>query len=366
MRRIQIKIVKNTGLQTINVIFCLLVFMTFSIVSTANDKNSRGLNFSAYASKPDSGSYHALVIGNSQYSDPAGLWEPLSTPITDAKSIQDILRSQYGFVSVELLLNASRREILNGFNQLSKRVNPGDRVLIYYAGHGHYDEINNLGYWVPVDAEGEDDSTFISNSTIRDKIRSLALNANNTLVISDSCFSGSLFRAKSRSQSRNISNEIARIGDDFQEVSLYYEKISSKKSAQLLSSGGVEFVDDNYNNSGHSPYTYYLLKRLLDADRKLFSASELALEIQRSVAANVVQTPEYGAIFGVGHDGGEFVFQRIAHSQASPRVKSTEFPQRGSNSAANSKKANSSDVAAKSDQTEKAVMEDFTNLMPSF
>ena len=36
-----------------------------------------------------------------------------------------------------------------------RRAQPEDTVIIFYAGHGYYDEDTELGYWLPADAEKE-------------------------------------------------------------------------------------------------------------------------------------------------------------------------------------------------------------------
>ena len=64
-------------------------------------------------------------------------------------------------------------------------------LLLYYSGHGWYDEFLDQGYWIPVDSELDDYSKYISNSTIRDYLSSFP--THHTLLLADSCFSGSLF-----------------------------------------------------------------------------------------------------------------------------------------------------------------------------
>lgn len=255
--------------------------------------------------------YHALVIGNNLYTDPSNQWRTLKTAIADAQEMAKTLRNVYGFDHVKLLENVTRRQIIRALSKLQQQIQPGDNVLVYYAGHGYLDQNSQMGYWVPVDAEGTDDSTFISNSTIRDKVEVIARVAQNTFIISDSCFSGSLLRSRQRGFQRT--NEPGGLNS---EASLqYYQKVATKKSIQILAAGGVEFVDDNYRRSGHSPFTYFLLKALRDSPNTLFSASELSLNIQRLVADNVKQTPESGVLQGVGHEGGEFVFRKAALQQ---------------------------------------------------
>jgi len=249
--------------------------------------------------------YFALVIGNDIYRDPTQQWASLQTAVADAEAVHELLQDHFIFTDVNLLLNATRRDIIRALTNLSETLTEGDKVLIYYAGHGYFDENADVGYWVPVDAEGSDDSTFISNSVLRDKLNAITKKAQNTLLISDACFSGSLIRTNTRAFQRIVKPE----NIPAKEIPIRYQKFESKKSAQIITSGGMEYVDDDYRHSGHSPFTYFLLNELTERKDGLFSASELALNVQQRVADNVKQSPEAGIIQGVGHEGGEFVFR---------------------------------------------------------
>jgi len=245
-----------------------------------------------------SGKYRALVIGNNDYDDPEKLWPSLKTAVADAEAVADILKTDYGFAEIILLKNATRRDIVKAFNRLAKAAQTNDSVLIYYAGHGYLNEETKEGFWIPVDAEGRDDSTFVRNSTIKVKLGVIADKARHVLLVSDSCFSGALLREGNRGVSLDQKNE------------RYYQKVAKKKSVQILAAGGLEFVDDNYKGTGHSPFTYYLLQSLKDNNVRYFEATDLSQETSRNVSVNTMQTPESGVLQGAGHAGGEFFFLR--------------------------------------------------------
>ena len=129
------------------------------------------------------GTYRALVMGNDKYKDPEGLWIPLKTAVSDAQSVAKVLREDYGFGKVNLLLNATRRQMIRAFNKLAKESRNNDSVLIYYAGHGFLRESTREAFWIPVDAEGKDDSTYVPNSTINTKLSVIADNARHVLLV---------------------------------------------------------------------------------------------------------------------------------------------------------------------------------------
>ena len=245
------------------------------------------------------GVYRALIIGNDRYQDPHQRWPALETAVSDARAVSDILQQHYGFSDLEVLENATRREILRALDRLSKRALPNDSILVYYAGHGFLDSESERGFWVPVDAEGVDSTTFLRNSTIRDELTTIASRAQHTLLISDSCFSGTLLRRGTRG--------IATPNPDQD----YLKKVSKKKSVRIISAGGVEYVDDNYRKSGHSPFTYFLLNELENNDRELLTVSELSSNVTRAVANNVDQVPETGVLQGAGDELGEFIFIKL-------------------------------------------------------
>ncbi len=285
----------------------LLGFMLLSLIAqnllAQQYTGKRGIGLELHepvARAPFSGGfYRALIIGNNVYHDPSGQWPHLKTAVSDARSLSQVLKSQYGFSDISLLENATRRDVLKAMEALANRALPNDNILVYYAGHGFIDDEKQRGFWVPVDANGLDNTTFLRNSTIRDELNLIASRAKHTLLISDSCFSGSLLRPVSRGLSQVSDSE------------KYFKKVSSKKSVQIMAAGGIEYVDDNFQSSGHSPFTYFLLNELKNNDRELITLSELSQNVTRVVANNVEQVPQSGVLQGAGDELGEFIFIKL-------------------------------------------------------
>ncbi|MDH5445343.1 MAG: caspase family protein [Gammaproteobacteria bacterium] len=280
---------------TVLVVFCLDFKISYA--------ESRGIGMKSINSKPvlpiDTGTYRALIIGNNDYSDAGGTWPSLKTAVSDARALKQVLKEQYHFTDVKLMENASRKDVLLALQSLSRRVLTNDSVLVYYAGHGYLDENTNTGYWVPTDAKGHDHTSYLRNSTIRDELMLISSRVRHTLLISDSCFSGSLLRSGVRGIHSNIGTD------------QYYKKVAMKKSVQIMAAGGVEYVDDDYKSSGHSPFSYFLLNELKSNDRTMLSLSELSTNVEKAVANNVDQVPESGVLHGAGDELGEFVFIKV-------------------------------------------------------
>lgn len=282
----------------------LIMFSFFGLLTlNVYAAESRGISIEKTASTQSSainkGVYRALVIGNNEYQDKQGRWDALSTAVTDAREVARLLKQQYGFTDIKLLENATRRDVLFALEDLANKSLKNDNVLIYYAGHGFLDDETNKGFWVPVDADGSDHTTFLRNSTIRDEVSSIASRVQHTLLISDSCFSGSLLRTASRGISES----------DYSEK--YFEKVSNKKSVQIMAAGGFEFVDDDYRESGHSPFTYFLVNELKTNNSPMLTVSQLSGNVERAVANNVDQVPESGVLQGAGDELGEFIFIKL-------------------------------------------------------
>lgn len=294
----------NTGQHKV-VLPTLYLFVSLLLLSFVSMTHAASRGISVQKVKKESvtpflsGSYRAVIIGNNQYRDPKGQWPNLQTAVSDAIAVSQLLKNNYGFTDVTLIENASRRDILVALSELNRKVMPNDSVLVYYAGHGYLDPETKRGYWVPVDAQGRDQTTFLRNSTIRDEMNSIATRGRHTLLIADSCFSGSLLRSGTRGIPTNISAE------------KYYEKVAQKKSVQIMAAGGVEYVDDDYQTSGHSPFTYFLLNELKHNNSPLLTVSELSQNVEKAVANNVSQVPESGVLQGAGDELGEFIFVNV-------------------------------------------------------
>ncbi|MEW6615664.1 MAG: caspase family protein [Thermodesulfobacteriota bacterium] len=234
--------------------------------------------------------YFAIIIGNQSYKH----LPKLKTPVADAKAVNEILRNQYGF-ETKLLIDARRKDILSTINDFRKKLSSKDNLLIYYAGHGEFDKTADRAYWLPVDAQRDDPVDWISATDITDNIKRIA--SKHILIVSDSCYSGTLTRAAAG----DLSTKGAR--DEF------IKKMMERTSRTLMASGGNEPVADS-GGGNNSVFAAALVKALKEADKPLFTAEELFHgRVKTIVAGKSEQVPEYNDIRNSGHEGGDFVFQ---------------------------------------------------------
>jgi hypothetical protein len=262
---------------------------TITVVRTEQGQLQPGEGLDDLLESIDFGRYHALVIGNNEY--PANDIPALRSAVNDAQAVADVLAAEYNF-DVDLRLNATRGEIIAALDQKSRELGPQDNLLVYYAGHGYYDEDVDLGYWLPVDASLSDKSAWIRNSAITDSIK--GMQAKHVLLVADSCFSGTLLR--------NV---------DVKRTGRFYEQMANRSARLVMTSGGIEPVMDE-GGDGHSVFARNLLRRLKSSDR-IIDGTSLYQAIREPVVMTSEQVPQYSNIRFIDSDGGDFLF--VKHSE---------------------------------------------------
>jgi hypothetical protein len=236
------------------------------------------------------GEYKALIIGINDYENAS--IPDLGTAVSDAKAIARVLEDKYGF-KVKLLLDrdATKEAMYRELRRLATSTKPDDSVLIYFAGHGDLDRTYDDGWWIPADAVGGNPVTYLDNIQVQKAMRSMK--ARHVLLISDSCYSGTLF-GKARSLPPVIDDK-------------YYLSLFNEKSRWGMTSGNKTPVSDR-GTDGHSVFAYQLIKELEKNDKPFLSTQEIYTRIAPVIANNSEQTPLCRPIVSTGDQGGEFVF----------------------------------------------------------
>ncbi len=210
-----------------------IVFLTILLFYSSTlflSGQSSGLELSVNQLDPASrvGTQRLILIAVNRYRE----WPHLQYPTVDAKAIRDILTNRYYIDEVIELYDeeATKANILKLFANLQKEVKMDDSLLIYYAGHGHLDNMANIGFWIPTDGglDEYNQSNWLPNSQIRGLIR--GLRTKHFLLISDSCFSGDLLDV-TRAKPPSIDQS-------------YFKKAYGRISRQILTSGASEVVPD--------------------------------------------------------------------------------------------------------------------------
>lgn len=232
-----------------------------------------------------SATYHALVIAVESYQDPE--INDLDQPVRDATRFIDLIRSEYTFEpeNITFLKNPTKAEIIGTLHQMRGSISPSDNLLIYYAGHGYWDEEMSTGYWLPTDASRNNPVNWLPNTDLTNYLN--VLKSKHTLLIADACFSGGIF--KSRAAFNNL---------------MSVEKLYKLTSRKAMTSGTLKEVPDK------SVFIEYLIKRLDENTKKYLPSEQLFSSLKEAVIYNSPNIPQYGTIQNVGDEGGDFIFIR--------------------------------------------------------
>ena len=261
----------------------------FTVVRAADQVVKARQSEAATVSGIGFGKYYALLIAVEDYANPE--INRLDYPVVDAQKVNDALTRDYTFEqqNVILLKNPDRKTIFKAFQDLKSRITPKDNLLVFYAGHGVWQDDMQQGYWLPRDAaDPNDPSDWIPNTTVRDYIK--AIKAKHVLLVADACFSGGIFKVR----------------DAFNRPTASVEKIYEMPSRKAITSGSLKTVPDK------SVFVKYLVQRLNENQDRYLDAQKLFVSFKEAVINNsaVSQTPLYGAIAEAGDEGGDFIFVR--------------------------------------------------------
>ncbi len=238
---------------------------------------------SKHLKKVDAGKYHAIIISENQYQDNNIV--DLDEPKIDADKLTSLLISKYFFKESDVirLVDPTRGQILDAIDLKRRTLSQDDNLIIFYAGHGFWDEELKMGFWLPSDSKIESKSNWISNTDLTLYLN--AIQSNHILLISDACFSGGIFKSRS-------------IGDMSQGTKRLYEM----KSRKAITSGNLKEVPDN------SVFMKFFLKELELNEATFFTPDQLFAKIRPNILNNSTTEPQYGVIYNTGDEGGEFVF----------------------------------------------------------
>lgn len=229
---------------------------------------------------------HLLVIGIDQYIELVNL----NNAVKDATEFRDLLLKSFKFEKESLteLYNheATHDAILESLKSLSKSVKSNENVVIYFSGHGHFDEFFEEGYWIPVDAGLDKLKTYFSYTNIIKAVKKIR--SRHTLLIADSCYSGAVLVKKVRRKEKKDPRE-------------------KDPSRWLLASGRNEVVADG-DSDKNSPFAEQLLDTLGRYSEEGISVLSLVDKVTKATIHNSRQKPIGRPLIDTGDKGGIFYF----------------------------------------------------------
>lgn len=254
-------------------------------------------NSSSY--RPSYSGSHALVIGINRY-DHVG---PLAFAVNDATKVAETLIKQFGFHSANVTLmrdaEAKREAIMRSYlSYAGDKVKPNDRVLVFFAGHGHtVSGRRETGFLVPVDGDLSDLSTLIRwDELTRDAD---LIPAKHILFLMDACYGGLA-----------VTRKAPATGSE-----RYVEDMLLRVTRQVITAGRADepVSDGDGTRPSHSIFTSHLLDAL---DGGAYSTPGVitAMDVLSYVRLKVgmdsqsKQTPHFGIVDG----DGDFIFRAPA------------------------------------------------------
>ena len=232
---------------------------------------------------------YALLFATDKYDH----WNNMANPIFDATTIADELKKRYGFIT-EVVDNASQNEVLIKLREYAKKsFRPQDQLFIFFAGHGHYDEIYGEGYLVAKNSLIDDASknSFISYDRLRTIINNFP--CNHIFLAMDVCYAGTFDPVLATPRGMPI---------DLNDRD-YLAKKLSLKTRKYLTSGGKTYVSDGIAGH-HSPFAQKFIEAL---ESNGGTDGILILDEIKLVMDHMQITPRFGA-FGDDENGSDFVF----------------------------------------------------------
>ena len=267
---------------------CLLV-ITLLLSNLCLGQLYRGDVLETNVNEAKNGKYHAIIISENQYQDERYI--DLNEPKSDGDKLSNLLISKYYFNREDItrLVDPSRSNIIDAIEDKRKELSLEDNLIIFYAGHGFWDNDLKMGYWIPSDAKKDSKSNWVSNTDLT--LYLSAFETNHILLISDACFSGGIFKTRS-------------VGDMDQGTKRLYEL----KSRKAMTSVNLNEVPDE------SVFMKYFIKELELNEKTFLTSDQLFARIRPNVLNNSSTEPLYGAIHNTGDEGGEFVFYNSSNT----------------------------------------------------
>jgi tetratricopeptide (TPR) repeat protein len=226
-----------------------------------------------------------VFIENSDYQNFAAL----QGPPKDASLITGVLEEDYQVLPVRRLRNQSKQQMEKFFSidlRDEVRAKQIKSLVIWFAGHGKF--INDVGYWIPIDARRDEEFTYFSLNTLRASMETYMNYLTHVLVITDACESGPSFYQAMRTElkPRNCADWRA----------------TQFKSSQIFSSAGYELAVDD------SQFTRTFASALRGNPNTCISIEEIVLHVTKAVTQNNQQKPRFGKITGLKDEDGTFFF----------------------------------------------------------
>jgi tetratricopeptide (TPR) repeat protein len=225
-----------------------------------------------------------IFIENSSYET----FGALDGPVKDINTIRRAL-ANYNINNIIHKKDMTKKEMELYFNIELRdlvRTNQVKSLMIWYAGHGKY--INDVGYWIPVDAKRDEEFSYFNINFLKAGLMGYENDIVHTLVISDACESGPGFYAAMRA--------------GYSEPTCDDKLAAGAKSAQVFSSNSYQLASDN------SKFAATFANTLMSNRNACIPIQTIVKAVTSAVKTEKGQTPKFGTIQGLNDMNGTFFF----------------------------------------------------------
>ena len=223
-----------------------------------------------------SSSDYALLFATDTYMHRHDLY----TPIADAQAIGEELENRYGF-KVDIRKNVTIKQILAALAEYKQnQYRPGDQLLVYFTGHGYFDDVLNDGHVAGTESESPETDknlgTYISFKKLRADLD--AFPCTNIMLILDVCYGGTFDDERILKAAPPLDNPketivVNTVLDPDKKKRWYLNSTGKGESA----GGGIE----------HTPFALALLQILRGSDEVLVDDVLTIPEIERQLPSKL-------------------------------------------------------------------------------
>ena len=256
----------------------------------------------------------AVVVGIDQYQNGT---PPLRNAVNDARAVSEVLELAHGYQVTLCLDQEATLSRLNTLFQetLPDEVEPNDRLLVYFAGHGvALDGAEGPeGFLLPQNAHPLKVDSFLPMKTLYEALTSLR--CRHFLGILDCCFAGAFHWFSARSPNVLTQTIHQERYERFIEDPAWQVLTSTAHDERALDVVSGRPIGER-GGQAHSPFAQALIEGLQGAadiyppGKGVITATELHWYVrERLIARNgpLTQTPTLWPLLGK-HDRGEYVF----------------------------------------------------------
>ncbi len=244
------------------------------------------------------GKDHVLIIATEEFNE----WKDLNNPLLDGRTMASDLHQFYGF-EVDTLMNPTKDEVLDKIDEYAMRfkdpkyTNQDDQLLIFFTGHGAYNELHKQGHLVTKDSKLNDKHfrSYISFADLQNKINNIG--CKHILVVLDICYGGTF--------DLELPESLDAGGDPYinpDRLDFIKEKLEFK-TRRILAASRDTPVSDGFAKQ-HSPFArkFFEALRSKGGDDGVLTLQELQTFVDQT------DPSPHPSVFGANKPGSNFLF----------------------------------------------------------